>query len=222
MLWLAHALCIFAQDSNQSTNVNHFSLFSSLDKSVVRSISEIDSKLLSSVIKEPSPAIAESTKTSALLASEIASSRSSWIFSTPVSEQVQKPELDFIRYERDELAYQPYFEDILYFSCETWVPNDFGVSGKGMLADQARLILENYFVVPYSEWKRSYDSSQLFWNYARLRFPENNVIRLLTTQNGLALLLYKDGGAVFLTNKLEKYQLDLVKIHKGRLRTSEL
>lgn len=222
LLWLVQGPYVYAQASKKLITNGDFSLFKSLDKSAVESASVTNSELTSNLLTVSSSIISESTEISSAVTSESVSPKPSWTFANPVSQQVEKPELSFVRYERDELAYQPYFEDILYFSCETWIPSELRVSGQGLLANQARLILENYFVVPYAEWKMSYDSSKSFWNYARLKFPENNILRLLTTQNGLALVLYADGGAVFLAKKLEKYQLDLANIYGRRLRTSEL
>lgn len=222
LLWLVQGPYVYAQDPKQFITISHFSLFTSLDKSAVASDSVSNLALSSNHIRVSASAISKSTEISSPVISESVSPASSWTFANPVSQQVTKSELSFVRYERDELAYQPHFDDVLYFSCETWLPDTFRVSGGGLLANQARLILENYFVVPYSEWKISYDNSKSFWNYARLKFPENNILRLITTQNGLALVLYADGGAVFLAKKLEKYQLDLANIYGGRLRTSEL
>ncbi len=151
-----------------------------------------------------------------------ATSKLQWSLQSAVSRNLPQPHLPFVRYERSELAYQPHFEDILYFSCEAWIPDYLKEAPKILPAEQARDILTEYYVVPYPEWRNNYPKSGGFTYYTRLKFPDNNNLRLLVHEFGVAIVLYPDGGAVFLAKNLYEYQIDLAKKYKFRLRTDEI
>lgn len=211
-----------------------YSLFPSLNRLMPKSdsadssphTSRVSSEVLSSISSSTatsaaSSALAWSLKTS-ILSDENSAQSTSLNFSIRASQPLLQPYLSFIRYERDERAYQPFFEDLLYFSCAAWVPENVPVASNILLAEQAREILQTYFVVPFSEWQHSYDSTKFFSHYAKLTFPNQVNIRLLIKEEGLAILLFSDGGAIFLAQKLNRYQLDLARKYRNKLRTGQL
>ena len=213
LLYLTFSLLIYTGfDTSAAEYKNqHYSLYPSLDR---------HKKLTAA------PVFIKSTSVVPIVTSVIPSIKvsvnSDWLRQTSLSRMPPKPYVPFIRYERSELAYRPYFDDILYFSCEAWIPDHLEEVPEVLLAEQARSILTEYFVVPYSEWRNSYPKSGKFAHYARLKFPDDINLRLLVHELGVAIVLYPDGGAVFLAQDLHQYQIELAKKYKFRLRTDEI
>ena len=189
----------------------HYSLYPSLDKHTRVTASKIIRKSANRLVSLTSLAPSKET-----------SQRSEWLPKTSLSRMPPRPYLPFVRYERNELAYLPYFDDILYFSCKAWIPNYLDEVPKVLSAKKARSILTEYFVVPQAEWHNSYPKSGSFTHYARVKFPENINLRLLYHDAGIALILYPDGGAVFLSKDLHKYQIEMARKYKFRLRTGDI
>ena len=209
-VWVFFCFCIYQTLATEFKN-QHYSLYPSLDKQTGVTSSKIITKSSSAELE----LTAETSMIEKL-------PKSDWTPKTSISLMPSRPYLPFVRYERNELAYRPYFEDILYFSCEAWIPNYLKEIPDVLSAKEARSILTKYFVVPQAEWHNSYPKSGNFTNYVKLKFPDNVNLRLVVHEAGIAMILYPDGGAVFLARDLHQYQIDLAKKYKFRLRTGDI
>ena len=161
IVWMLFYFCVNEPLAVEVKN-QHYSLYPSLDKQTKVTASKIITKSTSTTLD-----------LTAVAATVDTSPRSDWLPKNSVSRMPSSPYLSFVRYERNVLAYRPYFEDILYFSCEAWIPNYLDEVPKVLSAKKARSILTEYFVVPQAEWHNSYPKSGSFTHYARVKFPEN-------------------------------------------------
>ena len=196
------------------TNQN-YSLYPSLDKQNKATSSKIIAESTSSNIS-----MLAATSTVVTSKGELTHTVE-WFPETSLSRMPSRSYLPFVRYERNEVAYRPYFEDILYFYCEAWHPDHLTEASDILSAKEARSILTRYFVVPQAEWL-NYPTSGTFTHYARVKFPDNVNLRLLVHEAGVAMILYPDGGTVFLSKDLHQFQIDMAKKYNFRLRTSEI